>query len=46
MDLHPPQGALEAGQMLMDMPPPRGTVVNLTPDRGPGTCGGAAWRPF
>ena len=31
---------------LRKVPSTRGTVVNLTPDRGAGTCGGAAWRPF
>jgi Tol biopolymer transport system component len=31
---------------LRKVPSTRGTVANLTPDRGAGTCGGSAWRPL
>lgn len=30
---------------LRKVPSIGGTVVNLTPDRGAGSCGGSAWRP-
>jgi hypothetical protein len=43
-----PEFTAESGWIctLRKVPSTRGTVVNLTPDRGAGTCGGAAWRPF
>lgn len=43
-----PEFTAESGWIftLRKVPSTRGTVVNLTRDRGAGSCGGSAWRPL